>query len=383
MLLPRPTDVEKVRWLMESNPVVALLGARQVGKTTLARFISDEQTHWFDLEDSRALARLDDPLLALEPLRGVVVIDEIQLRSEIFPSLRVLADRPGTPARFLILGSASPDLLRQGSQSLAGRMAFHELGPLALDEVGVEQLDTLWLRGGFPRSFLAKSDARSMSWRKNFIRTFVERDVPRLGFILPARTLERFWTMVAHNHGQLLNSSALGRSLGVAHTTVRRYADLLSGAFLLRQLRPWHANVAKRQIKTSKIFIMDTGLLHGLLGLDSLDDLLSHPICGPSWEGFAMRQVVRRLGAGERECYFWATRGGAELDLLVVRGNRRIGFEFKRTAAPRRTKSMAIALETLQLDSLHVIYPGRESWPMTQRLWATGLSKIWADLAPL
>jgi predicted AAA+ superfamily ATPase len=372
--------------LLHESPVVALLGARQVGKSTLAGLVASARggpVRRFDLEDRDDLALLAEPKTALESLRGLVVLDEIQRAPNLFPTLRVLADRRGTPARFLVLGSASPDLLRQSSESLAGRIAFHELGPLAMDEVGVAAADRLWIRGGFPRSLLAGSDGASARWRRDFVRTFLERDLPQLGVTIPAATLGRFWAMLAHAHGGVLNSSEFGRSFGVAHTTVRRWLDLLCATFVVRLLPPWHENLAKRQVKSPKVYLTDTGLLHSLLDLETRESVLRHPRCGASWESFAMDGVVRRLRARRDQCYFWATHASAELDLLVVAGGRRLGFEFKRTTAPAVTPSMRIALEDLRLESLTVVHAGKRSFPLGDRIRAVALRDHRRELAPI
>ncbi len=356
-----------------------------MGKSTLARQLADgvERVEVFDLEDPTDLARLSDAPLALRPLRGLVVIDEIQRAPEIFPLLRVLADRPGTPARFLVLGSAAPDLLRQGSETLAGRVAWYELDGFDLAEVGVESREKLWLRGGFPRSYLASTDARSADWRRRFIATFLERDLPALGVTIPPTTLRRFWTMLAHWHGQILNASELGRSFGVADTTVRRYLDLLAGAFVVRVLLPWHANISKRQVKAPRIYLRDSGLLHALLGLESTRHVLGHPKLGASWEGFAMEQVLTRLEARADEVFFWRTHTGAELDLLVGPESWRCGFEFKRTSAPTQTRSMRSALENLELERIVVVVPGDRSFPLAERVQVVGLERLLDDLQPL
>lgn len=386
MTLTRTRHLTTLAKRLERYPVVAILGARQVGKTTLARQfvagVSDTVTV-FDLENPRDLGRLDDPLLALESLRGIVVLDEIQRRPALFPVLRVLADRRPLPARFLVLGSASPDLLHQSSESLAGRIHYHHLGGFALDEVGVEAADQLWVRGGFPESFLAASDEDSDIWRQDFIQTFLERDLPQLGIRVPAVTLQRFWTMMAHYHGQVWNSSELARAFGVGHPTVRRYLDRLTSALVIRQLQPWFENIAKRQIKAPKVYVADSGLLHSLLNLHSFEDLLRHPKVGASWEGFAMGEVITRLGASPRQCFFWATHAGAEMDLLVVHGHRRLGFEFKRTAAPRVTRSMRTAITDLALERLDVVYAGHETFPLSEPIRALGLSRVLDDLTPL
>ena len=384
--LARRTHRDRVRRLLRASPVVALLGARQVGKTTLAR---DLMAAWpgatvvFDLESPADVAVLAEPLLALGPRRGLVVLDEVQRRPELFPVLRVLADRPRRPARFLVLGSASPALLRESSESLAGRIAYHELEGFSIDEVGVRHLARLWLRGGFPRAFLARTERDSVDWRRDFVRTFLERDLPQLGVTIPAATMGRFWAMLAHYHGQVWNASEFARSFGVSDMTVRRYLEVLAGTFVVRILPPWHENIAKRQVKSPKIYLADSGLLHTLLDLRSREDLERHPKVGASWEGFAITAIVRRLGARWSECYFWATHAGAELDLLVVRGRTRLGFEIKRTAAPALTPSMKAALSDLRLTRLDVIHAGEQTFPLAPRARAIPLSRLLKHLAPL
>ncbi len=385
-MLTRERHLAAVEEMLGHHPVVAIIGARQVGKTTLSRQLIAQHTEpvtVFDLEDPNDLARLRQPKLALEPLAGLVVIDEVQTHPELFPVLRVLVDRPDNPARFLILGSASPDLLQQSSESLAGRILYHELDGLTLDEVGLERLDELWLRGGFPRSTLAASLAESAAWRRGFVRTFLERDLPRLGVKIPPLTLRRFWSMLAHYHGQTWNGTELARAFAIAGSTVRRYLDLLTSTFVVRQLPPWYENLGKRQVKAPKVYIADSGLLHTLLEIGSRDDLERHPKIGASWEGFALHEVVTRLGARTEECYFWAVHTGGELDLLVVRGQRRRGFEFKRSDSPRTTRSMHSALENLKLDRIDVIHPGRHTFPLGERIRAVALSRLFEDLEPL
>ena len=384
--IQRPRHLARVSGLLARNPAVAILGARQVGKTTLAREVMagfDGPTTHFDLEDVDDLARLEEPKLALGRLRGLVVIDEVQRRPDLFASLRVLIDRPDGQARFLLLGSASGELLRQSSETLAGRVIYHDLEGFDLGEVGQRRGDELWLRGGFPRSFLAESSAASCEWRTGFVRTFLERDLPQLGVRIPAPTLHRFWRMLAHNHGQLWNGAEFGRAFGVAHTTVRRYLDLLCGALVVRQLAPWHENLAKRQVKSPKVYLADSGLLHSLLGVGDRYELDGHPKIGASWEGFVISALVRRLNVAWGDCHFWAAHAGPELDLLVSQGRRRLGFEIKRTTSPRRTRSMHAALETLKLDRLDVIHAGEHTFALGEKIRAVSFARLFEDIAPL
>ena len=382
----RAEHLGAVKKLFQSHPVVAILGPRQVGKTTLARQYAatlKSPAHHFDLEDADDLARLRDPKLTLGGLRGLVIIDEIQRRPELFPTLRVLVDTPKTSLRFLVLGSASPELLRQSSETLAGRIAYHELSGFSLGEVDPHRMNRLWLRGGFPRAFLAKSDLASHDWRAGFVRSFLERDLPQLGFNLPAPQLRRFWTMVAHYHGQLWNASEIAGSMGVSDTTARRYLDLLASTFMVRFLLPWAENLGKRQVKSPKIYFADSGILHTLLGLRTMGDLETNPKLGASWEGFLLSELVSRLNASREECYFWATHQGAELDLLVVRGNQRLGFEFKRTSSPTVTKSMHIAGQDLKLDRLTVIHAGEHSFPLSDGIQAVSAQHLLTAIRPL
>lgn len=356
-MLPRRSLEVAVRSALTRSPAVALVGPRQVGKTTLARSLLDGVAPtWFDLEDPRAEVQMAAPLTALQGQTGLVVIDEVQHAPDLFKVLRVLIDRPGNPARFLLLGSASPVLLRQSAESLAGRIEVIETAGFTLEETGADDAEALWVRGGFPRSFTAADDAASGIWRREFIRTVVERDLPQLGMNVPAPAIYRFWAMLAHYHGQVWNAAEPARSLGVSEATVRRYLDWLTQAYLVRQLQPWHANLGKRQVKAPKIYFRDTGLLHELLGIAGPAELARHPKSGASWEGFALEQVLRI--ARPDEAYFWATHAGAELDLLMVHRGRRIGVEFKRADAPRLTPSMKIALRDLELEALYVVYPG-------------------------
>jgi len=363
--------------------IVALLGPRQAGKTTLARtycrespFPFDPSLNYFDLEDPAQVARLDNPMLALGKLRGLVVIDEIQFRPDLFPVLRVLADREGTPARFLILGSASRDLIRQGSETLAGRISFLEVTPFDAREVSGKDLDRLWLRGGFPLSYLADSDADSWRWRGAYVQTFLERDLPALGLQVPAASLRRFWMMLAHVHGQVFNASELGKSLGIAHTTAARYLDILQGTFMVRRLSPWYENLKKRQVKTPKMYFRDSGILHRLLGIPDEAALAVHPKLGASWEGFALEQIIAWSGAEAEDLYFWGVHGQAELDLLLFVGGKRLGFEIKYTDHPQATRSQRLALEHLKLDGLYIVCPGETFHPLDEKIHVLGLFAI-------
>jgi uncharacterized protein len=384
-MIERTEHLQALKRLLARFPVVGLIGARQVGKTTLAgalaRTLETRVTH-FDLEDPRAVARLADPMLALSSLTGLVILDEIQHRPDLFPTLRVLADRRPRRARFLVLGSASPGLLRQSSESLAGRIAYHELPGLALDEVSVKRAGRLWLRGGFPRAFLARSDRESFEWRETFLRTFLERDLALLGISAGRVTMHRFWSMLAHSHGQLWNASEIGRSLGLADTTVRGYLDKMSDAFIIRQLRPWYANIAKRQVRAPKTYVRDAGMLHVLLDVHTRHELDAHPKSGASWEGFVIEQVIQTLHADAQECYFWRTHTGAELDLLIARGAHRIGVEAKRTTVPAVTPSMRNALADLRLTRLYVVHAGDTSFPMADRIRAVALQDLVTGIKP-
>jgi hypothetical protein len=367
-----------IRSALANNPVCALLGPRQCGKSTLARRIaSGRRSHYFDLETAVGQARLAQPELTLTPLTGLVVIDEIQRLPELFTTLRPLADRPRTPARFLILGSASPHLIRGASESLAGRVGFVDLGPFDITEVSrstASAQEKLWLRGGFPRSFLARSIGQSRTWRQDFIRTFLEQDIPQLGSRIPATTLRRFWTMLAHYHGQTWNAAELARAMGTSEHTVRGYLDLLTGTYLVRQLPPWFENLGKRQLKAPKVYVRDSGLLHTLLSLDSWADVQGHPKFGASWEGFALEQIL--AVAGDEGAYFWGTHGGAELDLMLIHNGKRYGVEFKATAAPVMTRSLHVALDDLKLQHAWVVYPGQETYSIDERVIAAPLKVV-------
>ncbi len=352
---------EKVERGLQNNPIVLLTGPRQSGKTTLARlFVPQGRANYFDLEDPTDLARLNDPMINLLPLKGVVVIDEIQRRPDLFPTLRVLADHPDRQATFLILGSASGDLMRQSSESLAGRVARIEISGFSLSEIGTASTSQLWLRGGFPRSYLAASEEESIAWRQEFILTLLERDLPQWGVRTPAAALHRFWRMLAHYHGQTWNASEPAQALGVDHKTVQRYLDLLTDAFMIRQLPPFLASIGKRQVKSPKIYFRDSGLFHALIGVRNNDDLMVHPKLGFSWEGYALDQVINAIP--HQHATFWGTHQKAEIDLILEDGKRRRGYEFKRSDAPGLSRSMVTTMEDLGLESITVVYPGKKRY---------------------
>ncbi len=374
-MIERSALRDRVLQALGRSPVVAILGPRQCGKTTLAREVArGRRSDTFDLEDAADRDRLGNPRLALEGASGLVVIDEVQRRPELFETLRVLVDRPGRRARFLLLGSASLDLVRGVSESLAGRIAFVDIGGFDLGEVGAIRHRRLWLRGAFPRAYLATSDSRSMAWRADFVRTFLERDLSRLGIGISPESLERFWNMVAHFHGGIWNAADFARSLGTSEPTARRYLDVLGGTFLVRILPPWHENIAKRQVKAPKVYLRDSGLLHTLLGLETFRELTRHSKLGASWEGFALEQVLSV--AGQTEAYFWGTHAGAELDLLLHRRGRRWGFEMKYSDVPQVTRSMRIAMEDLRLERLWIVHPGAKSYPLDRGIEALGIADV-------
>jgi len=378
MIYERQSYRDRIERAFEHAQVVALLGPRQTGKTTLARSYVREDfpgANYFDLEDPVSLQRLENPKLALETLEGLVIIDEIQRAPDIFPILRVLIDRPSADTRFLVLGSASRDLLRQSSETLAGRIAYIEIAPFSTSEVGIDKMQTLHLRGGFPPSFLANSDQVSSDWRESYIRTFLERDIPALGISIPSHTLRRFWMTLSHYHGQLINLSEIGSSFGIAHTTAQNYIDLLSGTFMVRRLTPWFENLNKRQVKRPKLYFRDSGILHKLLGITTRDELLTNPKLGFSWEGFALEEIIRASNAREEEVYFWQVHQQAELDLLIIKNGKRLGFEIKYMDAPKLTPSMQKAADLLRLDSLTVIYPGSVEIKLSEGVTAIGLAQ--------
>lgn len=374
----RKNYLKTIEQAFEVNPVVALLGPRQCGKTTLAKLFAEKHRHQFniqylDLENPVDLAKLDEPMITLANENEWVVIDEIQRRPELFPLLRVLIDQHREKRKFLILGSASRDLIKQSSETLAGRISYLELTPFIYGEVN--DLDQLWMRGGFPNSYLATDNRISVEWRHAYITTFLERDIPNLGIQVPARTLRRFWMMLAHCHGNIFNASELGQSMGVAHTTIRHYLDILTGTFMVRSLTPWIENLGKRQIKSPKIYFRDSGIFHTLMGIIDKTALLNHPKLGASWEGMALEQVICYCEARPEEVYFWGVHSQGELDLLIFKNGKRLGFEFKYADAPRITKSMQMAQDILKLDELNVIYPGNVDYPLSEKIRVIGLKQ--------
>ena len=374
-MINRPEALGRIKRSFGVHPVVALLGPRQCGKTTLSRMLAKgKPSTYFDLESPADIRRLASPLRALEGLSNLVIIDEVQRQPALFEILRVLVDRPENPARFLLLGSASIHLVKGASESLAGRIGFVDLSGFDLREVGPRQFTRLWTRGGFPRSFLAADDSASLLWRNNFVRTFLERDIPQAGISIPAMTLRRFWTMIAHYHGQVWNAADFARSLGTSENTARRHLDILAGAYMVRILPPWSENLGKRQVKAPKIFIRDSGIFHALLQLPALGDIQSHPKLGASWEGYAMEQVLSILDV--HDPYFWATHSGAELDLLVTKGGKRVGFEFKYGDAPAKTRSMHVALQDLKLDRLFIVYPGDQEYEIDDKIAVISINRI-------
>jgi len=375
LMIDRTDYLKQLAATVRRSPVTALVGPRQCGKTTLAReFAASWKSTHFDLESVPDRQRLQNPELMLGSLKGLVVLDEIQSMPELFNVLRVLVDRPRFTTRFLVLGSASPALIKGVSETLAGRIQFVELAGFDLRETGTNSLDALWLRGGFPRSFLAKTDSDSAAWREGFIQTFLQRDIPQLGITLAAPAMRRFWTMLAHYHGQIWNASELGRSMSLSDKTVRAWLDILTGTFMVRQLQPWFVNVGKRQVKSPKVYVRDTGLLHSLLNLSDRHVLLGHPRVGASWEGFVLEQILRAIQPAE--AYYWATHNGAELDLFFPHRGRSYGVEIKFNEAPAATKSMRIAIDDLGLKHLWIIYPGTERFPIDKHITAWPLRDV-------
>jgi len=376
MEIKRSSEITELKKRLNNNPIVAILGPRQCGKTTLSKqfFSQHKAKHTvFDLEDPRDIERINNPLLALEGLTGLVIIDEIQRKPDLFPVLRSLSDRfPKT--KYLILGSASRDLIKQSSETLAGRISYLEIGGFTLDHIDIQNSEKLWMRGSFPRSFLASNENASYEWRQDFIATFLERDIPQLGIQIPAKSLRRFWTMLAHYHGQIFNASEIGRSFGMSDHTARKYLDLLSGTFMVRQLQPWYYNTKKRIVKRPKIYFRDTGILHTLLSLEKKKNVLSHPKLGASWEGFALEQAIKHGNFREGEIFFWAVHTGAELDLVFKKNGKLYGIEVKYTDAPALTPSMRSAMTELSLGHIWVIYPGKKEYCLSRNITAIPLS---------
>jgi len=369
----RASYIEKIDFQFKIHSVCALLGPRQVGKTTLAnqyakRFSS---VHFIDLEDPFDLTSLlDNPMLTLSQLNAdLIVIDEVQRRPELFPIIRVLVDK--TKKKFLILGSASRDLLKQSSETLAGRIGYIELSTFSLKEVGNQS--TLWLRGGFPKSYLAESDDQSYAWRQAYIQTFIERDIPNLGFSIPPAQMRRLWMMLGHNHANILNNSQIGTALSITYHTVKRYVDILAGTFMIRLLYPWFENISKRQVKSPKVYLRDSGLLNTFLSIKTNNDLIMHPTIGASWEGFAIEEIIKKYDAQEGEFFFWATQSGLELDFLLLKDGKKIGFECKYSETPKITKSMINAIQDLQLDHLYIVQPTEKTFPLHEKITVRGI----------
>lgn len=375
-LIKRLRLIKQILLCIKESPVTVILGARQTGKTTLARMVAKEfkRKEIFDLEEAASRRALENPDAVLDGCRGLVIIDEIQRMPSLFEVLRPLCDRRPNPAKFLVLGSASFSLIKGISESLAGRALFVKISGFSVDETGPEQINKLWIKGGFPRSYLSAGAGASHRWLEAFITTFLERDIPQLGIRVPSETLRRFWMMLAHYHGQILNFCELARSMDVTPNTVRHYIDILNGSFMVRVLPPWYENIKKRQIKAPKIYIRDSGILHYLLGIQTMRQLYSNPRYGSSWEGFAMEQILNIYG--EQNAYFWSTQRGAELDLMFIRKNKKYGFEFKSSQAPSMTRSMHIALEDLQLESLRVIYPGAKTYKIHKKVEILSLNAV-------
>ncbi|MCL5674940.1 MAG: ATP-binding protein [Candidatus Omnitrophica bacterium] len=374
-MIPRNRYLHLLQNALKRTPITVLLGPRQCGKTTLAHMLTNLQNiTYLDLESHEDLSKLQNPTLYLESLRGLVVIDEIQQKPDLFPVLRVLADKKNKYTKFLILGSASPSLIKHASESLAGRIEFIELGGFDMEETGVENLEKLWLRGCFPRSFLAKNNKDSMDWRENFINTFLQRDIPQLGIFIPAPAMRRFWTMLAHYHGQIWNASELAQALGLSGKTVRNYLDILTQTYMVRQLQPWYENIHKRQVKSPKIYLRDSGIFHTLMSIPEKQILWSHPKIGASWEGFMLEQILKTFPS--QNIYFWSSHSGAEIDLVIMSGGKRYGIEFKWNEAPTITRSMQISMHDLNLEKIWVIYPGKNIYPVHKKITVVSATKI-------
>ena len=378
----RSKFIRQIASAFSVHPVVALLGPRQCGKTTLSKLCAENElsrgkaVHIFDLENPRDLNRLSDPLLALENLSGLIILDEIQRTPEIFQILRVLVDRPENKAQFLVLGSASRELIKQSSESLAGRIEYLELTPFQGTELGAEELNLLWLRGGFPRSFLAETEEQSFRWREQYISTYLEQDIPNLGLQIPAPALRRFWAVLSHYHAQICNYSELSRALDIADTTARRYLDVLVGSFMLRSLQPWSENIKKRQVKSPKLFFRDSGILHAFLDCPSRETLERHPKLGASWEGFCLEELIRLHEARPHQAFFWAAHGEGEIDLLIQSEGKRFAYEVKYSSTPKITKGLKVAIEALKLEQVVIVNPGQDEYQLEEKVWVKGLQRL-------
>ncbi len=372
-MLNRAKDLTGIKKLLNLYPVTSILGARQIGKTTLAKQF--QASHYLDLENPRDLARLDHPQLALEDLKGLIVIDEIQRKPDLFPLLRYLVDE-NPQQKYLILGSASNVLIKQSSESLAGRIAYYHLGGLSLSDAGKEHWKSLWSNGGYPRSFLAPDEDASALWRENYISTFLERDIPQLGISIPAQTMRRFWTMLSHFHGQIINYAEFAKSFGISDMTVRKYTDILEGTFMVRLLQPWFRNIGKRLVKRPKLYLRDSGIFHTLLSIQAYEQLITHPKLGSSWEGFALELTCKSIGKRDQEFYFWKTHSGAELDLFWQNQGKNWGIEFKYQDAPKLTKSMQSCMSDLELAHLWIVYPGKQKYKLATNITTLPLTEI-------
>lgn len=377
--MKRNEYLEKIKDEFKVNPIVALLGPRQCGKTTLSEQYTKtlkEEFHKFDLEDPEDLAALENPKVLFNELKGTIILDEIQRKPDLFPFLRTLVDKEKRKRKILILGSASKELIQQSSESLAGRISYLELTPFSLNEISKKDRSKLWQQGGFPLSFLAQSEKESYRWRKSYISTFLERDIPNLGIKIPARTMRRFWQMIAHYQGQVVNYSELGRSFGASDKTIRNYLDILTETFMIRQLSPWYENIKKRQVKRPKIYFRDSGIFHSMHSIENKRALLSHPKLGASWEGFALEQVIQHFDLESEEAYFWSVHEQGELDLFFQKNGKRVGVEFKYTSSPELTPSMKYSIENLRLDQLFCIHSGEKKFALAENVVATSLGKV-------
>lgn len=376
MIIKRDWFENTISEYFNTYSVVAILGPRQCGKTTLAKQYAKTQpmVAWFDCESANDLAKLSDPILALSEKSGLIVVDEVQLLPDLFKTIRVLVDHPKVTQRFLILGSASRDLIQQSSETLAGRIAYLELTPFSFDEV--DSIQKLWLRGGFPKSFLAENDKNSFTWREFYVSTFLERDIPQLGIQIPAHALRRFWMMLTHNHANIFNASELSRSLGISHVTARHYLDILAGTFMIRQMQPWYENTKKRQIKSPKIYFRDSGIFHALMNIETMPQLENHLKLGASWEGFALETIIRHLHLDNHHCFFWGVYEQGELDLLVLYRGKKWGFEFKYHSSPGMTSSLSMVMEQLKLEKLFVITPTDNDYALSDHIVVLGLKNF-------